>query len=104
IKPTETQWSKSLRLLRQVLMTALADMGVDTAPFADGPVVRAVDVKPIREEFYRQYPADGDAQQKTNARRQAFYRALRDAQDKKLVATREVDDVQLIWLTRPEIP
>jgi hypothetical protein len=101
-RAADASWSKSLRLLRQVLMTQLTDSGFDAAPFADGPVVRAVQLDPIRNEFYRQYPADGDARQKTSARRQAFHRAVRDAQAKKLVATREVDGTQLIWLTRAE--
>ncbi len=58
----------------------------------------------VRNEFYRQYPAEGDEKQKTATRRQAFYRAVKDAQDKGLVATREVEGVQLIWRTRPEAP
>jgi hypothetical protein len=103
-KPADANWSKSLRLLRQVLMTMLADAGIDTAPFADGPVVRAVDIKLVRNEFYRQYPADGDEQQKATTRRQAFYRAVKDAQARRLVTTREVGGVQLIWLTKPEVP
>lgn len=85
-----------------MLMTMLADAGFDATPFPDGPVVRAVDIKLIRNEFYRQYPADGDERQKATARRQAFYRAVKDAQAKGLVTTREVDGIQLIWLTRPE--
>ena len=104
IKPADADWSKSLRLLRQVLMTMMADHGVDATPFLDGPVVRAVDVELVRNEFYRQYPADGDERQKATARRQAFYRALKDAQAKGLVTTREVEGVQLIWLTRPAAP
>jgi hypothetical protein len=90
--------SKSVRLLRQVVMTVLADAGFDAAPYADGPVVRAVNIELARREFYRQYPADGDAKKKAQARRKAFNRAVLDAQDKKLVATREVEGVQLIWL------
>jgi hypothetical protein len=101
IKPADANWSKSLRLLRQVLMTMLADAGFDARPFADGPVVRAVNIDLIRNEFYRQYPADGDERQKVTTRRQAFYRAVKDAQAKGLVTTREVEGVQLIWLTRP---
>jgi len=104
IKPADADWSKSLRLLRQVLMTMMADHGVDATPFLDGPVVRAVDVELVRNEFYRQYPADGDDRQKATARRQAFHRALKDAQAKGLVTTREVEGVQLIWLTRPAAP
>jgi hypothetical protein len=101
-KPADANWSKSLRLLRQVLMTMLADAGSDATPFPDGPVVRAVDIKLIRNEFYRQYPADGDERQKATARRQAFHRVVKDAQAKGLITTREVEGVQLIWPTKPE--
>jgi hypothetical protein len=67
-------------------------------PFADGGVVRAVDLKLIRAEFYKQYPADGDDKQKTEARRKAFLRAIKDAQAKSLIMVREVGSAQLIWL------
>jgi hypothetical protein len=96
------RWTKSLRLLRQVLMTILADHGRNCQPYADGPTVRACDVALVRQEFYRQHPADGDEKQKAAARRQAFNRAIKAAQDASLIAIREVDGVQLVWLTKPE--
>jgi hypothetical protein len=96
-KPTDDRWSKSLLLLRRILMTTLVG-GTDVTPFADGPVVRAVDLKLVRTEFYKQYPAEGDTKQQTSVRRQAFGRAVKDAQAKALIATREVDGVQLVWL------
>jgi hypothetical protein len=101
-RDTNAKWSKSVRLLRQVLLTMLADAGLDVCPFVDGPVVRAVQLDLVRNEYYRQYAADGDEQQKTAARRKAFYRAIENAKDKGLVATREVEGVQLIWLTKAE--
>ena len=101
IKPADADWSKSLRLLRQVLMGVLAGAGRERA-FTDEPAVRAVDIELVRAEFYRQYPTDGNREKKTTARRQAFHRAVKDAQSKGLVATREVEGVQWIWLTRPE--
>jgi hypothetical protein len=104
IKAADADRSKSLRLLRQVLMTVLATAGTEARPFADGPIVRACSFELVRPEFYRQYPADGDEPKKAATRRQAFHRAVRDAQAKKLVATREIDGVQLIWLTRPDAP
>jgi hypothetical protein len=99
---SETDWSKSLKLLQRILMTILADHGVNAAPFADGPVVRAVDLALVRAEFCRQYVADGTPQQKTDARRHAFNRAVKSAQAKGLITMREVDGTQLVWLTRPE--
>jgi hypothetical protein len=94
-------WSKSLRLLRQVLMTILADHGRNCQPYADGPPVRACDLALVRQEFCRQYPADGDEKQKAHTRFQAFYRAIKAAQD-GLIGIREVDGVQLTWLIKPE--
>jgi hypothetical protein len=99
---SETDWSKSLQLLRRILMTMLADHGASAAPFADGPVVRAVDLELVRAEFCRQYVAEGTPRQKTDARRHAFNRAVKSAQAKGLIAMREVDGTQLVWLTRPE--
>jgi hypothetical protein len=98
VTPDDAGWSKSLLLLRRILMTTLAAAGADIAPFSDNLVVRAVNVELVRTEFYKQYPAEGDDKQKANTRRQAFNRVLKDAQAKGLVASREVGGVQLIWL------
>jgi hypothetical protein len=94
-------WTKSLLLLRRVLMTILADCGQKCRPFLDGPEVLACDAKLVRDEFYRQHPADGTEKQKADARRQAFNRAVKEAQGRDLIATREADGVQLIWLATP---
>jgi Bifunctional DNA primase/polymerase, N-terminal/AAA domain len=94
-------WSKSLRLLRRILMTTLVN-GVDVTPFADGPTVRAVDLELVRAEFNKQYVAEGTDRKKADTRRHAFNRAIKDAQNKALIATREVAGVQLVWLVRPE--
>ena len=89
-------WSKSLRLLQRALMNVLVEHGSDQQPFHDGPVLRAVDIEIVRTEFYNSYAADGDARQKQNARRQAFNRAIRDAQERSLIGIREVGEATLI--------
>jgi hypothetical protein len=96
------RWKKPTRRLRQVLMTILADHGRDSQPYADGPTVRACNLELVRQEFYRQYPAAGDEKQKAGTRRQAFHRAVTAAQEATLVAIREVNGVQLVWLVKPE--
>jgi AAA domain len=101
MRPKADAWSKSLRLLRQVLMNMLADAGKDIRPFSDGPVVRGVDQEIVRAEFYKSYPADGDAKAKQNVRRQAFGRALKDAQAKGLIGIREIETVTYVWLAAP---
>jgi hypothetical protein len=100
-QPKPDAWSNSLRLLRQVLMNMLADAGKDIRPFLDGPIVRAVDREIVRAEFYKSYPADGDAVAKQNVRRQAFGRALKDAQARGLIGIREIEGVTYVWLTAP---
>jgi Fe-S-cluster containining protein len=91
-----------MQLLRRVLMTALVDSGQTCRPFLDGPEVRACDIELVRREFYRQYPADGTEQQKTDARRKAFNRSVKDSIARGVVASREVNGVQLIWLATQE--
>ena len=94
----DARWTPSMQVLRRVLMTALVDCGQNVRPFLDGPEVRACDIELVRTEFYRQYPADGTEQQKADARRKAFGRSVKEAQARGVVASREVDGVQLIWL------
>ena len=91
-------WSRSLRLLRQALMNVLVDHGREQRPFADGPLVRAVDIEIVRQEFYRSYPAEGDAAAKQAIRQKAFRRAVIAAQEQNLVGVREVDSLTLVWL------
>jgi len=98
----DKSWSKSLQLLRRILMTMLADSGKDIYPFADGPMVRACNLDIVRAEFDKQYATDGTPQQKAAARRQAFKRAIDTAQGKGLVVIREIGGEMLIWLARPE--
>jgi hypothetical protein len=98
----DSRWTPSMQVLRRVLMTVLVDRGQMVRPFLDGPEVRASDVEHVRPEFYRQYPADGTEQQKAEARRKAFNRSVKDALARGVVASREVDGVQLIWLSTRE--
>lgn len=100
-QPKEDKWSKSLRLLRQVLMNLVASCGTEQRPFADGPLVRAVDLELVRAEFYKSHPATGDEKAKSNTRRQAFTRAIREAGNRGLVATRDIGAITFIWLTDP---
>ena len=99
---TDARWTPSMQLLRRVLMTILADCGQNVRPFLDGSEVLACDIELVRREFYRQYPADGTEKQKSDAQRKAFSRCIKETVARSLVASREVDGVQLIWLTKPE--
>jgi hypothetical protein len=94
----DARWTQSMQILRRVMMTILADCGQMVRPFLDGPTVCACDIELVRAEFYRQYPADGSEQQKADARRKAFGRSVKEAIARGVVASRELDRVQLIWL------
>ena|ERR1035437_829566 len=98
----DARWTPSMQQLRRVLTTTLADGGRSVRPFLDGPLVCACDIEIVRAEFYRQYPADGTDKQKTETRRKAFGRAVKEATARALVITREVDGVQLVWLAKQE--
>jgi AAA domain len=99
-KPGQDEhWSKSLRLLRQVLMTLLAsDQAGEQRPFADGPMVRAVDLELARAEFCRMYPAEGNPRQKSEARRKAFQRAVTGAQGGGLIGVCDIGATTFVWL------
>jgi hypothetical protein len=99
ISEPDGKWTRSLATLRKILMALLADAGEDIRPFADGPVVRAIRTETARAEFYRQYAtADADPKKKQEARKKAYQRAVRTAQDKGLLNVREADGVEWLWL------
>jgi hypothetical protein len=98
--PPDDGWTKSLRLLRRTLMNVLVDHGSEQRPFPDGPLVRAVDLEIVRNEFYRSYPAEGDEKIKRATRQKAFRRAIDNAYSNNLIGVREIGAVTLVWLAR----
>ena len=94
----DKSWPKSLRLLQRTMMAVLADQGTDQCPLPNGPIVRAIDLEIVRSEFYRSYPADGEAKQQQETRRKAFSRAIKDAQTSRVIGVRIRDGVTLVWL------
>jgi hypothetical protein len=96
-------WAPSLRLLKLILESALVEHGLKIAPFVDGPMVRAVDIESLREEFCRQYLSSGetDKRKAANAKNEAFRRAIKAAQP-DLVACRTIGEKQFIWMVASE--
>ena len=94
---------KSLRLLRQVLINTLVEAGKEITPWADGPIVRAVDIEVVRPQFYKGYPAAEatDANAKQAARQKAFKRAINEAKASNLIGSSEIEAVIYIWLVVP---
>jgi len=96
----QDQRTAALRLKR-VLMTILAEQGVDLPIPPDGPVVRMVDQKLVRKAFYACTPTEGDTpKQKGEFRRKRFSRALDWAEDQSLIAAHEIERVTYLRLSR----
>jgi len=96
-------WPEKLNVLRQALLVALLDHGREQRPFGvDGPLVRAVDVRMVREEFLRtavpdSAPDQTEAQIK-DACRNRCNRALDAAQAKGLIGFRVLDGGrEVVW-------
>jgi hypothetical protein len=92
----EDRWPKSLRLFRRILASALTAAGQQIQGNAN--TVRAVRVDVVRLEFYRQHASDGNEEQRKEARRKAFYRALKDAQARHLISCCEIEGEQWVWI------
>jgi len=100
-KPKRQDQRTAALRLKRVLMTILAEQGVDLPIAADGPMVRMVDEKLVRKAFYACTPADGTSEQKGRFRRQKFLAALDWAEQQQLIGAGEVNEVSYLWLARP---
>jgi AAA domain len=82
------RWPKTLTLLHRVIINMADGMAKELCPFPDGPLVKAVDIKLVRAEFYKQYPAEGDTEkQRREATKKAFKRAIDSAQAQSLMGS-----------------
>ena len=92
------RWSKSLTNFRRALDEALIHSSETVNP--NGNSYRAADRELVREAFYKIHPAEGDTptQQQDN-RKHAFSRAVKRAQDDRLIGI-QVDKTNrtLVWL------
>lgn len=69
--------SRSVVTLREAVTEATDAAGKDIRIRADGPAVRAVEVRSVRAEFYRRYVTDeDDAKKAADAKQKAFRRLL----------------------------
>ena len=88
--------------LKRVMMSAMAEHGVEREIPPDGPAVRMIDQEVVRGLYYAQTPADGTPKQKADARRAQFKRALDWAEAQELIASHEIDDVVYLRLCSHE--
>jgi AAA domain len=101
-QPRRQEQRTAVLRLKRVLMSILADQGVDLLIPPDGPTVRMVDQEVVRERFYAGTPAEGTPKQKSEFRRKRFNRAVDWAEDQELIAIEEIGDVTYLRLTRPD--
>ena len=97
---------KVARMLRASMNNAMVAHGKTIRPFGhEGASVRAVALRPVREEFVAAWPADGDTPAKVlDAKRSAFNRGLASARQHD-VCSREVDGTDYLWFViEPEKP
>jgi hypothetical protein len=94
---------RPLVVFRDALFNVLVEQGIERRPFPDGPMIRAVDIELVRAEFYKRYPADGDTDAKRqDARRKAFNRNLKKAQEQRLIGVAVAGGVTSIWIAKGE--
>jgi hypothetical protein len=93
-------WTKTLRIFRSAMETAVIERCRDLFPYGnDGPKVHAVTLEQVRTEFVASYPADNEDQRARDAvKRSAFNRALKDARERLLICSREIEGVDHLWL------
>jgi hypothetical protein len=97
-KPKRQDQRTAVLRLKRVLMTILADQGVDLPVEPDGPVIRMVDQKVVRKAFYACTPAEGTPKQMADRRRLQFDRARDWAEESGLVTAQEINGVIYLWL------
>jgi hypothetical protein len=97
-------WPVSLKVFRGALIEATLNAGFDHQ-IESGPRVKAVDLNKVRDAFYQSYVAVSEAtataEERQNAKRMAFRRAVEKAQGLHLIAARSEGERQIIWLVTP---
>jgi hypothetical protein len=101
-KPKRQDQRTAALRLKRVLMTILAEQGVDLPIPPDGPEVRMVDQKVVRKAFYACTVADGTTKQQRQARHTQFKSALNWAEQNQLIGVGEIGDITYLWLARPD--
>jgi hypothetical protein len=87
----------AMRALRRSMMKLLAAHGVELTPEPGAGAVRMIDQERVRDEFFANTVADGDARQKQKVKGQRFHRALDRAESEGLIGRREIDGIAYLW-------
>ena len=100
-KPRRQDQRTAALRLKRVLMSILAEQGVDLPVEPDGPVIRMVEQKRVRAVFYAATPAEEAAKQTRQARHAQLKAALAWAEQERLIGIGEVNEVPYGWLAKP---
>jgi hypothetical protein len=97
------KWPKSLRIFHQALLTTLTTDAEHGFPFHDGEEVRWVPDYKVKAQFIAAYPVNSDTEeQKKDAKRTAWGRALKNASELGLIGTRLINGVDYLWVVVDE--
>jgi AAA domain-containing protein len=90
--------------LKRVMMTILAERGIDLPIPPAGPIVRMVDQEIVRQAFYDCTPAEEGKTptQQRQVRYIQFKRARDRAEQNGLIGVGNVGNATYLWLARPE--
>jgi poly(3-hydroxybutyrate) depolymerase len=82
------------------MSVALVEHGQKARPFgSEGREIVVVAEAKVRGEFAAAYPVEGSTkEQRADAKKKAYTRALRMAREKELVISREISGVDHLWL------
>jgi AAA domain len=93
-QPKQT-WPRSLKIFQRAVSESMSGAGFE---FEGGArTVRAVELRHVRDKFFRSYLADGD-----DAKRMAWKRALDTAQQRRLISAQSDGKREIVWFTAQE--
>lgn len=94
------RWPRSAKVLKASLIEVLSSEGKECDPFGDGKIkLKTVPAAAVRTEFMKRYPADTiEPSKRSDAKRQAFNRAMKQAMGRDLIGAREIGGVDHLWL------
>jgi hypothetical protein len=84
--------------LKRIMMSALAEHGVELEIPPNGPTVWMIDQDVVRGLFCAQTPADGTPKQKRDLRHKQFSRARDWAEAEGLIAIHEIGETTYLRL------
>jgi AAA domain len=99
------KWTGALAVFRTSITTAIIDSGGEKYPYGNaGPLVRAVPLDKVKNEFCSAYPATNSVtpEAKADAKRKAFERSVKQARARSLIGSRDISGTDYLWLVQED--